>query len=75
MAPPKEWSAGVLYSETQQSKLLDKVFQRQVYGECNSDDIVEFAAFIINERNIAMPRTPHKAKEPFKTLLRIFDSV
>ena len=28
----------------------------------SSDDIVDFAAPIMNERNITMPRTPHQAK-------------
>ena len=29
----------------------------------SSDDIEDFAGFIINEKNITMPRTPHQAKE------------
>ena len=29
----------------------------------SSDDIADFAALIMNERNITMPRTPHQAKE------------
>ena len=41
----------------------------------SSDDIVNFAALVMNERNIAMPRTPHQAKEVFITLLQNFDSV
>ena len=41
----------------------------------SSGDIVDFAALIINERDIAMPRTPHQAKELFITLLQNFDSV
>ena len=40
----------------------------------SSGDIVDFAALIMNERNIAMPRTPHQAKELFTTLLQNFDS-
>ena len=39
------------------------------------DGIVDFAAIIMNERNITMPRTPYQAKELFITLLRNFDSV
>ena len=35
----------------------------QFFG--SSDNIVEFAAFIMNERNITMPRTPHQAKRAF----------
>ena len=41
----------------------------------SSDDIVDFAALTMNEMNIAMPRTPHQAKELFITLLHNFDSV
>ena len=41
----------------------------------SSDGIVDFAALFLNERNIAMPRTPHQAKELFITLLKNFDSV
>ena len=40
-----------------------------------SNDIVDFAALIMNERNITMPRTPHQAKDFFITLLQNFDSV
>ena len=39
------------------------------------DDIVDFAALIMNERNLAMARTPHRAKELFITLLQNVDSV
>ena len=45
----------------------------QFFG--SSDDIVDFAALIMNERNITMPRTPHQAKEVFVTLLQNFNSV
>ena len=45
----------------------------QLFG--SSDDIVDFAALIMNERNITMPRTPHQAKELFITLLQHFGSV
>ena len=45
----------------------------QLFG--SSDDIVDFAALIMNERNITMSRTPHKAKELFVTLLQNFCSV
>ena len=41
----------------------------------SSDDIVDFAALTMNEMNIAMPRTPHQAKELFITLRQNFDSV
>ena len=41
----------------------------------SSDDIVHFAALIMNKRNITMPKTPHQAKELFITLLQNFDSV
>ena len=41
----------------------------------SSDGIVNFAALVMNERNITMPRTPHQAKEPFITRLKNFDSV
>ena len=41
----------------------------------NSEDIVDFAAIIMNETNITMPRTPHQAKELFITLVQNFDSV
>ena len=36
----------------------------------SSDDIVNFAALIMNERNAALPRTPHQAKKLFETLLQ-----
>ena len=41
----------------------------------SSDYIVDFAALIMNEGNITMPRTPHQAKELFITLLQNVDSV
>ena len=41
----------------------------------NSDHIVDFAALIMTERNLAMARTPHQAKELFITLLQDVDSV
>ena len=40
-----------------------------------SDDIVDLPALIMNEMNIAMPRTPHQAKELFVSLLQNFDSI
>ena len=39
------------------------------------DNMVEFAVPIIYERNIAMSKTPHRAKELFVTLLQNFGSV
>ena len=39
----------------------------------NSDGTVYFAALIMNERNITMPRIPHQVKELFITLLQNFD--
>ena len=38
------------------------------------DGIVDFAALVMNERNIAMPRTLHQAKELFITLLQNFET-
>ena len=45
----------------------------QLFG--SSDGIVDFAALIMNERNISMQRTPYQAKELFITLLQKFYSV
>ena len=45
----------------------------QLFG--SSDDIVDFAALIMNERNITIPRTLHLAEELFITLLQNFYSV
>ena len=45
----------------------------QLFG--SSDGIVDFAALIMNERNITMQRTPYQAKELFITLLQKFYSV
>ena len=39
------------------------------------DDIVDFAAPAMNERNITLPGTSHQAKELFITLLQNFDFV